>query len=213
MPRKKLQKFQELTKLSNVAELSQDDAKEKLAAFLDGDKPTLELACGKGEYTLALAEKFPNKKFVGIDVQGERIWYGAKQALNKKLYNVFFLRIQVDNLPKYFSKGGLAEIWITFPDPFPRKRQLKKRLTAPHFLQTYKELLAPSGYINLKTDDEKLFDYSVESAETLEANIITHIKDVYNQKNMPTLLEIQTYYEKIHLKQEKTINYLKFNFN
>jgi tRNA (guanine-N7-)-methyltransferase len=213
MPRKKLQRFQELTELINVAELSQLDARKKLKNFLKGAKPILELACGKGEYTIALAEKYPNKKIIGIDIQGERIWYGAKQALDKKLTNIFFLRIQIEDLPRYFTNNSISEIWITFPDPFPRKKQIKKRLTAPRFLQTYKDLLITNGYINLKTDDDKLFDYSVESAETLGANITTYIKDVHNQNNIPDLLDIRTYYEKMHLEAGKTINYLKFSFD
>ncbi|MBT6691658.1 tRNA (guanosine(46)-N7)-methyltransferase TrmB [Candidatus Parcubacteria bacterium] len=213
MPRKKIQRFKELEKLSNVAQLSQTDAKQKLQNFLNNSKPTLELACGKGEYTIALAERFPDMKFIGIDVQGERIWYGAKQALDKKLDNVFFLRVQIEDLQKYFTDNSIAEIWITFPDPFPRKKQIKKRLTSPRFLQIYKHLLQAKGLVNLKTDDESLFDYSVEMAEAIGANIITHIKDIYNQRVSLHLLDIQTYYEKIHLEKGATINYLKFNFN
>ena len=138
MSRQKLQRFAELGTFKNVTEFNQADAKNKLKNFLDNNQEIiLELACGKGDYSLALAQKYPNKKIIGIDIQGERIWYGASQALDKKLDNLFFLRMQIESLEEFFTKHTVSEIWITFPDPFPRERKIKKMLTSPRFLEIY----------------------------------------------------------------------------
>ncbi|MCD4761203.1 tRNA (guanosine(46)-N7)-methyltransferase TrmB [bacterium] len=210
MSRRKLQKFKELENFANVAQVNQENLKKKLKNFLKNTKTlSLELACGKGEYTLALAKRNKNQTFIGIDSQGERIWRGAKQAQVEKLKNVFFLRIQIENLNKYFLKNSVDQIWITFPDPFPRKGQIKKRLTSPRFLKIYKKILKPQGQIHLKTDDLNLFNYSIETINQFGGEILEELPDLYSQKHN-VLLDIQTYYEKMHLKKGKAINYLKF---
>lgn len=210
MGRNKLQKFAELDKLPNVVQLTQPDAKNNLANFLKNKKQlVLELACGKGDYSLALAQKFPAQNFIGIDIQGERLWSGANQALAQKLDNVFFLRCQIENLRRYLPDKCADQIWLTFPDPFPKKSQSKKRLTNPRFLKIYKKILKPKGIIHLKTDDKHLFNYSIESIDSLKGHVLEKISDIYNQP-YNEILNIQTHFEKKHLSVGKTINYLKF---
>ncbi|MFA6466659.1 MAG: tRNA (guanosine(46)-N7)-methyltransferase TrmB [Patescibacteria group bacterium] len=214
MPKKKLERFTELAKLKNVAQINQVDLKEKLNKFLLGEQNiVLELACGKGDYSLALAQKFPHHKIIGIDIQGERLWSGATKAQEKKLDNIFWLRIQIENLLEYFTKQSIAEIWITFPDPFPKDKQIKKRLTSPRFLEIYKKILIPNALIHLKTDDLNLFDYSIETIKNQAGEILEEIKDIYNQGDIPDLLKIKTDFEKKHLQAGKSIHYLKFKLS
>ena len=212
MPRQKLKKFAELNNFSNVAQFNQADIKNKLNNFLLGkQKIILELACGKGEYSLALAQKEKTAKIIGIDIQGERLWVGAKQAQEKKINNLLFLRIQIEDLLEYFSQKSVSEIWITFPDPYPRDKQIKKRLPSPRFLKMYKKILIPQGIIHLKTDNLNLFDYSIETIINNQGKIIEDIRDIYKIKNIPEILKTETDFEKKHLKAGKTINYLKFS--
>ncbi|MBT4209610.1 MAG: tRNA (guanosine(46)-N7)-methyltransferase TrmB [Candidatus Komeilibacteria bacterium] len=211
MSRQKLQRFAELATFKNVAQFNQADAKNKLKDFLDGNQEIiLELACGKGDYSLALAKKYPNKKIIGVDIQGERIWYGAGQALDKKLDNLFFLRMQIESLEEFFTKHSISEIWITFPDPFPRERQIKKRLSSPRFLNIYKNILIANGLIHLKTDDLNLFDYSIITIKNNKGEIIEEIRNIYKQKKLKEILKTKTDFEKKHLKAGRSIHYLKF---
>jgi tRNA (guanine-N7-)-methyltransferase len=211
MSRQKLKRFAELDEFKNVAQFNQDNAKKKLKRFLtDKQEIILELACGKGDYSLALARKYKNKKIIGIDIQGERLWYGASIALKQKLDNLFFLRIQIEDLLEYFPNNSISEIWITFPDPFPKKGQIKKRLTSPRFLEMYKKVLIDNGLIHLKTDDLNLFDYSVETVINNKGEIIEEIKNIYKQTKLKEILKIKTDFEERHLKAGKSINYLKF---
>jgi tRNA (guanine-N7-)-methyltransferase len=211
MPKKKMERFADLNKLKNVAQIYQLDLQEKLNKFLMGETPiVLELACGKGDYSLALAQKYPNKKIIGIDIQGERLWSGATKAQEKKLDNVFWLRVQIENLLDYFAKNSISEIWITFPDPFPRDKQIKKRLTSPRFLEIYQKILIADSLLHLKTDDTILFDYSVDTIKNQGGKIIEQIKNIYAQKEISDLLKIKTDFEKKHLKAGKSIHYLKF---
>jgi tRNA (guanine-N7-)-methyltransferase len=211
MSKNKLQKFAELEEFSNVFQRTQKDAKGKLNEFLK-DKPTiLELACGRGEYTLALAKMFPDKSFIGIDYQGERLWFGSKKAQKEKLSNVRFLRIYVEELLEYFKPNSINEIWITFPDPFPKKRHTKKRLTFERFLAIYKKVLKPKGVVRLKTDDKNFFEYSLESIKEFGGKILEKLEDIYKNKVNNPLLYVQTHYEKKHLKNKKAIYYLKFS--
>ena len=214
MPKKKLERFTELDKLKNVAQVNQIDLKEKLNKFLLGEQNIiLELACGKGDYSLALAQKFPHQKIIGIDIQGERLWSGATKAQEKKLDNIFWLRLQIENRLEYFTKQSISEIWITFPDPFPRDKQIKKRLTSPRFLEIYKKILAPGALLHLKTDDLNLFDYSVNTINDQGGEIIEQVKNIYAQKSISDLLKIKTDFEKKHLQAGKSIHYLKFKLS
>ena len=180
--------------------------------FKNGDPLVLELACGKGEYTVNLARLFPKKNFIGIDYKGNRIWRGAKDALEFGVTNVGFLRIQIETILDYFAPGEVDEIWITFPDPQPQLSREKKRLTSPRFLEKYKQLLKPGGFVNLKTDNDDLHAYTAE--KIAELNLRLHIKteDLYHSEFADEVLSIKTYYEKKYLKENKNINYLKFSF-
>ncbi|MDP2812173.1 MAG: tRNA (guanosine(46)-N7)-methyltransferase TrmB [bacterium] len=212
MPRKKLQRFAELRNFNNVAENNQAQAKLKLRKFLAKNKDIiLELACGKGEYALALAQKYQRKKIIGIDIQGERLWFGAKFAQENKINNVFFLREQIENLENYFTKNSISQIWITFPDPRPRKSQIKKRLTNPRFLKIYQNILKNKSTIHLKTDDDNFFAYSQQSVLDFSGKINEQITNLYKSRQIDETLKVQTYYEKTHLKKGKIIHYLEFS--
>ena len=181
--------------------------------FKNEQNLTLELACGRGEYTLALSRSFPNRNFLGIDIKGARIWQGAKTALNEKLNNAGFLRSRIELIDRYFEKGEVDEIWITFPDPFHGKEN--RRLTAPRFLERYKFIMKEGGYINLKTDDEELFEYSVQVVkECPYTEIVYQNSDIYSKEQLDFQeLEYKTYYEVMHLGKGKTIKYLRFKLN
>lgn len=211
MPRQKLQRFKELPLFANASQATDPALKTKLKKFL-GTKSNviLELACGKGEYTLALAELYPKNKYIGIDIQGERLWSACTNAKNKKLNNVFFLRIPIEDLNKYFKKKSISEIWLTFPDPFPRLKQAKKRLTSPRFLESYKKILKTRHLIHLKTDDKNLFDYSIDAVKNNKGKIINQINNIHKEKNLTPLLSIKTFYEIKHLQAGKKIYYLGF---
>jgi tRNA (guanine-N7-)-methyltransferase len=211
----KLRRFAEIDAFSNVLQL---DAGKPFkgnwsSSFFKNNNPVvLELACGKGEYTVNLAQLFPHKNFIGIDYKGNRIWRGAKTALEENVNNVGFLRIQIENITDYFAPGEVDEIWITFPDPQPQISREKKRLTSPRFLDKYKQFLKQGGFINLKTDNDGLHTYTTE--KIAELNLGLHIKteDLYHSPHADDVLSIKTYYEKKYLKDNKNINYLKFSF-
>lgn len=181
--------------------------------FFANDNPVvLELACGKGEYTVNLARLFPEKNFIGIDYKGNRIWRGAKTAIEDNIHNVGFLRIQIENLLDYFGPGEIDEIWITFPDPQPQLSREKKRLTSSRFLVMYHPLLKPGGIIHLKTDNDGLHAYTADKIAELGLKQHIRTEDLYNSPHADEVLSIKTYYEKKYLKDNKNINYLKFSF-
>jgi tRNA (guanine-N7-)-methyltransferase len=210
MGQKKLQRFADIETFSNVL-IYPEGMKGQWAAFFRNDHLlTLELACGKGDYTLALARRFPGSNFLGVDLKGNRIWKGAKTALEEPLPNVAFLRTQIDKLDQYFAPGEISEIWITFPDPFLRRSKSKKRLTHPKFLQLYQPLLAPGAAINLKTDSPELYDFTREVITACGCTLLEDIPDVYALPEVPPLLQIKTFYEGMHLSNGRTIRFLKF---
>lgn len=180
--------------------------------FKNNNPVVLELACGKGEYTVKLAQMFPNKNFIGIDYKGNRIWRGAKTALEDGVNNVAFLRMQIENLVDYFAPGEVDEIWITFPDPQPQLSREKKRLTSPRFLNMYEQVLKDGGCVNLKTDNDGLYEYSVDKIAELKLPSHIQTADLYHSEFADEVLSIKTYYEKKYLKDNKNINYLKFSF-
>ncbi|MEO6849202.1 MAG: tRNA (guanosine(46)-N7)-methyltransferase TrmB [Mucilaginibacter sp.] len=215
MGKDKLRRFAEIDTFSNVVQLAAGQpfkGKWAIDFFKNNNPVVLELACGKGEYTVNLARMFPDKNFIGIDYKGNRIWRGAKTALEEGVSNVAFLRIQIEMLLDYFGPGEVDEIWITFPDPQPQLSREKKRLTSPRFLDKYQLLLKPGGFVNLKTDNDGLHAYTAEKIN--ERDLCLHIKteDVYHSAYADEVLSIKTYYEKKYLKDNKNINYLKFSF-
>ncbi len=223
--RNKLQKFEQLNSFNNVfqnfnfekpalvgahgetIELKGNWVKEHFG----NDKPlVLELACGRGEYSLALAEKYPDKNFIGVDVKGARIWKGAIIAKEKKLENVAFVRTRIEQLALFFGLGEVSEIWITFPDPFLKKSKANRRLTSKYFLDSYKNVLKEHAVCHLKTDNTMLYEYSLEVFE--EERVIVNYKnaDIYSGPLYIPELEFKTYYEKMHLEKQLKIKYIQF---
>ena len=181
--------------------------------YFKNDAPlVLELACGKGEYSLGLGELYPDKNFIGFDLKGNRIWKGAKQALAENRKNIAFVRSKIELIPNYFAEGEVDEIWILFADPYPRKSDANRRLTSPFFLELYKKVLKKGGLVHFKTDAVELFNYSCEVAESDVTKEVLEIdRDIYaNGKNTEGPLAIKTFYEKMHLEKGKKIQYLKF---
>jgi tRNA (guanine-N7-)-methyltransferase len=211
----KLRRFAEIEDFSNVFQLDEGKPLKGSWAkdfFKNSGPVVLELACGKGEYTVNLAQLFPDKNFVGVDYKGNRIWRGAKTALEEGVNNVGFLRIQIENLTDYFGAGEVDEIWITFPDPQPQISREKKRLTSPRFLNLYREVLRPGGFINLKTDNDAFYAYTAEKIAELGLKLHVNTADLYHSEFADEILSIKTYYEKKYLAHNKNINYLKFSF-
>ena len=181
--------------------------------FKNNNPITLELACGRGEYTIGLAELFPQRNYIGIDIKGERIWKGSTWAVEKGLTNVAFLRTHILYIEEFFVTGEVDEIWITFPDPRPRKRDIKRRLTSPRFLEMYKKLVKPGGYIRLKTDNALLFDYTVDELQLREdLKEFKYTRDLYNSDLRNECFDIKTKYEEMFVNKGETIMYLRFTF-
>lgn len=207
----KLQKFAELA--SNPIVLEKNPALKGRwnKDFFRNEHPIiLELACGKGDYTLGMAKLFPDKNFIGVDIKGNRIWSAARLAAIDNLQNVGFIRDQIDHLNDYFEVGEVAEIWITFSDPFLRDGDSKKRLTSKKFLPIYKNILKKDGLIHLKTDSDLLYNFTKEMLAEFPSESIKDYGDVYALNKNEELHGIQTYYEKMHLRNGLTIKYLCF---
>lgn len=218
MPKNKLQRFAEIKTFSNVHQYLHYErgidfklkGKWNIGHFKNKNPIVLELACGKGEYTIGLAEKYPNKNFIGVDLKGARIWRGAKTALEKNLPNVAFLRSQIDFIEYCFAKDEVNAIWLTFPDP--QKEKARKRLTHPVFLNRYKNILQPNGIIHLKTDNVELYGFTLETITENKFTLLDSTNNLYGSKDnsREEAKEIKTYYEKQFLAQGKKITYLKF---
>lgn len=180
-------------------------------AFFKNNFPiVLELGCGKGEYTCNLAQKFPGRNFVGVDIKGSRMWKGAKFALNNMMSNVAFLRTRIEFIDACFGKGEVDEIWLTFPDPQLKERRKKKRLTSARFLNLYKNILAEDGIIHLKTDSTELYEYTLFIIKHNYLPLIKATEDLYGDGAADKILGIKTFYEKMFLEEGKMIKYLKF---
>ncbi|MBX5439175.1 MAG: tRNA (guanosine(46)-N7)-methyltransferase TrmB [Thermoflavifilum sp.] len=208
MAHKKLIRFEEIKHFPNVLSFPEGMA-GKWHAFFQNDFPiVLELGCGKGEYSLGLVRLHDRLNAIGVDVKGNRLWKGARTALDEQLNRIAFLRIQIEQLVLYFARNEVSAIWIPFPDPHPRKSRAKKRLTHPRFLWQYQQILQPNGLIHLKTDSRELFEY------TLEVIHQTGCKLFAIQENLPEDAEgelgIQTYYERQHRAEGRPIHYLSF---
>jgi tRNA (guanine-N7-)-methyltransferase len=211
MGQKKLQRFAELETFSNVLQFP-NDIKGKWKNVFHNDNPiTLELACGKGEYAVGLGRLYPNRNFIGIDLKGNRIWVGAKKALNENLSNVAFLRTQIDQVTEYFDKEEVTEIWITFPDPQLRLSKAKKRLTHPKFLRLYQQFLAPGGLIHLKTDSPDLYRFTKLVIELYGCPVHTDMDDVFRNETVSEELKIKTHYESLDIAGSNRIHYLCFS--
>lgn len=208
MGQKKLIRFAEILEFPNVLQYPKG-MQGQWAKHFGNDHPiTLELACGKGEYTIGLAEMYPNRNFIGVDLKGNRIWVGAKKAIQQQLHNVAFLRTHIDKITDYFAHHEVAEIWITFPDPQLRYRDIKKRLTHPKFLRLYQQILVNGGKIHLKTDSPALYAFTREVIEMYGLTAITLMDDVYAQQDRMQELNIKTHYEGLDIAGSHRIHYI-----
>lgn len=212
MAKRKLQQFAEFKALDNTFDFPYDlKGKWKQDVFKNNNPLVLELGCGKGEYTVALGKQFPEKNFIGIDIKSNRMWRGALTAKEQGITNAFFIRMIINNLATVFDIAEVDEIWITFPDPFPKDRHAKHRLTSPGFITLYKQVLKPGGIINFKTDDTPLFEYSLEVLKELNITPDEVNWDVHgNGDSQEYLRDIRTYYEQKFSAQGRTIKYLRY---
>ena len=214
----KLKRFRDNESFENVIQPSREEVlagfplKGQWRSFFKNDHPiVLELGCGKGEYSVALSKKYPNKNFVGVDIKGARFWRGAKTALENDFHNVAFLRTQIELIDHCFDENEVAEIWITFPDPQIKYKRTKHRLITKPFLEKYQRILEPNGCIHLKTDSEFLHGYLLGILHEGNHDIIFAHHDIYNSSSPPLeATAIQTFYEQQYLDVKKAITYVKF---
>ena len=216
--KRKLERFKIISERENVIQPGKDiftqiKGKWNEIYFKNSNPITLELACGRGEYTIGLARLFPDCNFIGVDIKGDRIWKGSTQALEDNLNNAGFLRSHVLMLENFFEPGEVNEIWITFPDPRPRKKDIKRRLTCGRYLEIYKSLLRPPGKIRLKTDNTGLFEYSLSEIQNRkDVTGIEFTRDLYASELRPECYDIKTRYEEMFAGQGEKIKYLRFRF-
>jgi len=216
--KRKLERFKIIEERGNVIEPTKPIYKTIKGNWrkehFRNDRPiTVELACGRGEYSVGLGRLFPDRNYIGVDVKGERIWKGSTVAVEENLTNVAFLRTHILMIENFFEPGELDEIWLTFPDPRPTKRDIKRRLTSPRFMEIYKRLLRPGGYVRLKTDNTILYEYTLE--ETQQRTDIADLKytsDIYASELRPECFDIKTRYEEAFAAKGETIKYLRFHF-
>lgn len=211
MGHKKLIRFNAINTFSNVLQ-NPEGIKGKWHEHFKNNNPiTLELACGKGEYSVNLGRENKDRNYIGVDIKGNRIYNGAKIALTEGLDNVAFLRIFISQINEYFAPGEVSEIWIIFPDPFLRESKAKNRLTHARFLHLYQQILRPGSRINLKTDSKELYDFTLESIAEQHCTIHENIVDIYGTGKATGPLAIQTFYEKMHLAEGRTIYFISFS--
>ncbi len=211
MGQKKLVRFAEVAEFPNVLQYPQG-MKGKWKDHFKNDHPiTLELACGKGEYTVGLASLYPERNFIGMDVKGNRIWVGAKKALQQQLHNAAFIRTQIDKITDYFEPGEVGEIWLTFPDPQLRTSKAKKRLTHPKFLRLYQQIMQQDGKIHLKTDSPHLYNFTKLVISIHDLPLISDMDNVYALDHRNQDLAIKTHYERLDIAQSNRIHYLQFS--
>lgn len=217
----KLKRFRENETFSNVYQPTRDEVVNNTFAlkgnwnnevFKNNNPVVLELGCGKGEYSVELARRFPNTNFIGVDIKGSRFWRGAKTAIEENLPNVAFLRTQIELIENCFALNEVDEIWITFPDPQIKYKRTKHRLTNEEFLARYKNILKPEGIINLKTDSEFMHGYTLGLLHGAGHNVLYANHNVYKNEGSPEVVTaIQTFYESQYLEQNKPITYIKFS--
>ena len=219
MTRQKKRRFEENKLRPNLVESGKDfydeiKGKWHLKVFTDQQPIVLELGCGKGEYTLGLAQAFPNRNHIGVDIKGDRLWVGSGIALREGIQNAAFLRTQIQFLEHFFKKGEIEEIWVTFPDPRPKEKDDKRRLTAPRFLAIYQNLLKPDGWLKFKTDNTELFNYTLEliNKNRISVKNLAFTHDLYDSEYVFEHYELKTKYERKFAALGETIKYLKFQF-
>lgn len=217
MGRHKLARFEHNTNAHNVIEPGKElfEAVRKnwdKLFFKNGNPLVLELACGRGEYTVGLAKEYPNKNFIGFDIKGARIWKGSKTAIDNGYTNVAFYRHTIDFLDQYFEKGEVSEIWVVFPDPRPLEKDEKRRLVHQRYIDMYKHVMGEGGIFNFKTDNRELFDFGLEVIKNNNPKNLIFTHDLYNSEYLGYHHGIQTKYELLFLNEGKKINYLRCEF-
>ncbi len=221
MAKRKLKKFAEVSSFANCFFMSFEESREKglplkgcwhKEYFKNNNPIVLELGCGKGEYTVGLAQRYPDRNFIGVDIKGNRIHTGAKAAIDNKMNNVAFVRTRIDFIEACFAADEISEIWITFPDPQPQQTRERKRLTNMMFVNRYKKIMKDGGIINLKTDSEPFYEYSKEVALENNFKILDSTNDLYADVCLrdEALTSIRTYYEKKFSEKGFKICYLKY---
>jgi tRNA (guanine-N7-)-methyltransferase len=210
MAQKKLLRFTQIKSFSNVLEYPENMQGNWKDFFNNNNPIVLELACGKGEYTVGLSALYPEKNFIGVEIKGNRLWAGAKISLANKTINVAFLRTQIDKINQYFKINEVEEIWITFPDPHLRKSKARKRLTHPKFLRLYKQIIKPDGLIHLKTDSPDLYYFTKMVIELYDLKIVTDYNNLYEENDIKPDLKIKTHYESLDIAKSNTVFYLCF---
>lgn len=222
MGKNKLQRFAEMATYKHVIQPTLQEVLNKdyslkgnwNSQFFGNNNPiVLELGCGKGEYTVGLSKRFPDKNFIGIDIKGARIWRGAKTAVEENLTNVGFLRTRIEHILSFFAPNEVSEIWITFPDPQEKRIRAKKRLTSSRFLPMYQQFLKADGIIHLKTDNQILYDYTYRLCLHNEIDIIKSTSNLYETETDVNLLSIQTFYESQYLAKGVPIKYIQFTLH
>jgi tRNA (guanine-N7-)-methyltransferase len=213
--RQKLFRFNDITNRTNILEDGKDlfgqiKGNWKSLYFKNENDIILELGCGRGEYTIGLAKLNPFKNFIGVDIKGDRIWVGSTVAIEESLQNVAFLRTQVQSLDDFFEVNEVSEIWITFPDPRPKGRDERRRLTSPRFLEIYEKILKPNGTIHLKTDNNDFFDYTLEALKTKKIDDLQYTYNLYLSPLQDLHKGVKTNYEKIYSEKGEKIKYLNF---
>ena len=219
MGKNKLARWAELNTFKNVIQSDQEirhgkdhtiKGKWKQEIFHNNNPIILELGCGRGEYTTGLAEMSPQNNYIGVDIKGARMWRGARTAYEKNLPNAAFLRTRIEFIGSFFAEDEVDEIWLTFPDPQPGKKNSNKKLTCPWFLNLYRCFLKNNGTIYLKTDNEELFNYTRSLAEKNNLPVLKATSDLYKEYHEDKILSIRTHYEDIYLKEGRKIHLLSF---
>jgi tRNA (guanine-N7-)-methyltransferase len=211
MAQKKLLRFAQIKEFENVFEHPTNMQGNWKNHFNNNCPIVLELACGRGEYTVGLAQLNNNTNYIGVDIKGNRMYIGAKKALSENLSNASFLRTQIELIPNYFNAQEVDEIWITFPDPQLRISKAKKRLTHPRFLRLYQQILKTKGPIHLKTDSPQLYRFTKKVIAMYGLNLLEDNANVYNSGEISPELKIKTHYESLDIAGSNTIHYLKFS--
>jgi tRNA (guanine-N7-)-methyltransferase len=216
--KRKQERFKMIEEYAHVIEPSKSSyltmkGKWRSEFFRNANPIILELACGRGEYTIGLSKMFPKQNFIGVDIKGERIWKGSTIAVEEALGNVGFLRTHILLIQNFFEPGEVNDIWLTFPDPRPRKRDVKRRLTSPRYLDIYKQLLQKDGTVRLKTDNTQLFEYTLEQLQVRsDITDLVFTADVYLSELKKECFEIKTRYEQEFTQKGEKIKYLRFRF-
>lgn len=217
MGKNKLRKFADLNQCSNVLQVPFDaihhvdhpiKGKWNVEVFKNNHPIVLELGCGKGEYTVGMAELEPQKNYIGIDIKGSRMWEGAKYALDNKLDNVAFLRMHIEILYRFFAPDEVSEIWLTFPDP--QMKRARKRLSSARFIELYRQFLKPGGIMHLKTDSNFFYYFTHAVIKKNNFEILSDINNIYAQSVVPPFLQIKTYYESQWISRGLNIKYISF---